>query len=268
VYLSDSEGFDFWSAAKRQRRVLFALMLRNIRTRFGGHGLGYLLAIAWPLAHMLVFFSMFILAGRAAPYGDSILLFIATGTVPFMSFSYLSRFMMTAVLLTRPMLGFPEVKVLDILFASAFLETLAACLVTILMIVIAWFVGVDFMPKDVVQAAFAFGAALLLGLGFGLLNGVLALAFKFWPVVVALEIIVLWLSSGVAFVPDALPAAARNALAYNPVLHVVEWMRSAYYEGYGDLILDRGYPIAYGMGTVLLGLLLERAMRGYLLAHK
>jgi len=243
-------------------------MLHNIRTRFGGHGLGYLLAIAWPLVHMFVILATFTLAARAAPYGDSILLFVGTGTVPFMSFSYLSRFMMMAVLITRPLLAFPEVKILDVLLASALLETLAACLVTLIMIVIAWFVGIDFMPKDIVQAALAFGAALLLGLGFGLFNGVIALAVKFWPVVVALEIIVLWFSSGVAFVPDALPEAARNALAYNPVLHVVEWMRSAYYEGYGDLILDRGYAVAFGMGAVFLGLLLERAMRGYLLAKK
>jgi capsular polysaccharide transport system permease protein len=217
---------------------------------------------------MLAIFSTFILAARAAPYGDSILLFIGTGTVPFMSFSYLSRFMMIAVLITRPLLAFPQVKILDVLLASALLETMAACLVTIIMIVIAWFVGIDFMPKDIVQAALAFGAALLLGLGFGLVNGVLALAVKFWAVVVAVEIMLLWLTSGVVIVPDALPGAARNVLAYNPVLHVVEWMRSAYYEGYGGLILDRGYVIGFGMGAVFLGLLLERAMRGYLLAKR
>jgi capsular polysaccharide transport system permease protein len=268
VYLSDSEGFDLWSAARRQRRVVFALMLRNIRTRFGGHGLGYLLAIGWPIAHMLIFFSTFIIAGRTAPYGDSILLFIATGTVPFMSFSYLSRFMMMAVMITRPLLGFPEVKVLDVLLATALLETLSACLVTILMLVIAWCVGIDFVPKDIVQAAFAFGTAVLLGLGFGLINGVLALAVKFWALVVALEIIVLWVASGIIFVPDALPEMARHILAYNPVLHVVEWMRSAYYEGYGDLVLDRFYPIAFGLGAAFIGLVLERAMRGHLLTQR
>jgi capsular polysaccharide transport system permease protein len=268
VYLSGDETFGLWSAAKRQRRVVFALMLHNIRTRFGGHGLGYLIAIAWPLAHMLAIFASFVLFARAAPYGDSILLFIGTGTVPFMAFSYLGRFMMISVLMTRPLLAFPEVKILDVLLASALLETLAACCVTIIMVVLAWFVGVDFMPKDVLQAAFAFGAALLLGLGFGLVNGVIALAAPFWALVVALTIIVLWLTSGVAIVPDALPEAARNVLAYNPVLHVVEWMRSAYYEGYGDLILDRGYPIAVGIGAVFLGLLLERAMRGHLLARR
>ena len=268
MYLSGSETFGLWSAAKRQRRVVFALMLHNIRTRFGGHGLGYLLAIAWPLAHMLVIFATFIVFARAAPYGDSILLFIGTGTVPFMSFSYLWRFMMMAVLITRPLLAFPEVKILDVLLASALLETLAACLVTIIMIVIAWFVGIDFMPKDIVQAAFAFGAALLLGLGFGLLNGVLALAVKFWAHGRCTRDHRVVDSLGRRICARCLPEAARNILAYNPVLHVVAWMRSAYYEGYGDLILDRGYAIAFGLGAVFLGLLLERAMRGYLLSHR
>jgi capsular polysaccharide transport system permease protein len=268
VYLSSSEGFDLWSAAKRQRRVLFALMLRNIRTRFFGHGLGYLVAIAWPLTHILVVLAMFTLFGRVAPYGDSVVLFIATGAVTFMTFSYLSRFMMLSVLMTRPLLAFPEVKILDVLVASALLETLAACCVTIVMIVLAWFAGVDVMPKDIVQAAYAFGTALLLGLGFGLLNGVIALAVPIWGTIYALAIIIMWATSSVVFVPDALPEGFRNALAYNPVLQTIEWMRSAYYEGYGDLVLDRGYAIGVGVGAVFLGLLLERAMRGYLLARK
>lgn len=176
--------------------------------------------------------------------------------------------MMISVVMSRALFAIPEVKILDVLLASALLETLAACLVTIIMIVLAWFVGIDFLPRDIVQAAFAFGAALLLGLGFGLVNGVLALAFPFWGMIVAVSIILLWLTSGVAIVPDALPEVARNALSYNPVLQVVEWMRSAYYEGYGDHILDRGYVIAFGIGAVFLGLLLERAMRGHLLARR
>jgi capsular polysaccharide transport system permease protein len=268
VYLSNSETFDLWSAAKRQWRVLLALMLHNIRTRFFGHGLGYLIAVAWPLTHILVFVMMFVFTGRAAPYGESIPLFVATGTVPFMIFSYMSRFMVISVIKCRSLLTFPEVKILDILLATALLEALAACCVTIVIILLGWFASIDVMPKDVVEATYAFGAALLLGLGYGLLNGVLALAVPMWVTAYQLVIIVLWISSGVVFVPDALPEPARNALAYNPILQVIEWMRSAYYEGYGDLVLDRTYAIGVGVGTVFLGLLFERAMRGHLLAAR
>jgi capsular polysaccharide transport system permease protein len=49
---------------------------------------------------------------------------------------------------------------------------------------------------------------------------------------------------------------------------VIEWMRSAYYEGYGGLVLDRGYVIGYAVVTIFLGLLLERTIRGHILAHR
>lgn len=241
-------------------------MLRNIRTRFFGNGLGYLVGIAWPLSHILILVAIFTLSGRAAPYGNSTALFIGTGVVPFMTFSYLARLMMLSVMRARPLLAFPEVKVLDVLFATALLEMLAAACVTIVLIIIAWFAGVDVMPRDIVQVAYAFGAALLLGLGFGLMNSVISLAAPAWFTGYALVNILLWLSAGVVFVPDALPNTVREVLSYQPVLQVIEWTRSGYYEGYGNLVLNRAYPIAIGLATIFLGLLLERAMRGHLLA--
>jgi capsular polysaccharide transport system permease protein len=266
MYLSTTEGYDLWSAAKRQRRVLFALMLRNMRTKFLGNGLGYIVAVAWPLTHIVILVAIYSLLGRATPYGDSTALFIATGVVPFQTFNYLSRFTMLSLIRSRPLLSFPEVKVLDMLFASALLEIMSACCVVIAFLVIAWFVGIDAIPKDIVQAAYALGAAMLLGFGFGLLNGVIALAFPPWFTGYSLVSIILWASAGVVFVPDALPEIIRIPLAYHPVLQVIEWMRSAYYEGYGSIMLDRGYAIGFGVVSVFLGLVLERAMRGHVLA--
>ena len=227
-----------------------------------------MVAIAWPLSHILIIVAIYSALGRAVPYGDSAVLFVATGAVPFMVFSYLSRFMMLSVIYARPLLAFPEVKVLDVLLAGALLEVLAAACVTIVLIVLAWAFSVDIMPRDILQAAYAFSATILLGLGFGMLNGVLALAIPMWFTGYALFTIFLWITAGVFFVPDALPSAARELLAYHPVLQVIEWTRAAYYEGYGGLVLNRTYPIAVGLGTLFLGLLLERAMRGHILAAK
>jgi capsular polysaccharide transport system permease protein len=268
VYLSNAETYGLWSAAQRQRRVLHALMLRYIRTRFFGNGLGYLVGIAWPLSHILILVMMFIFAGRTAPYGDSTVLFIATGVVPFMIFSYLARLMMLSVMRARPLLAFPEVKVIDLLLAAALLEMLAAVCVTIVLVVMAWFAGIDVTPRDIVEAAYAFGAAILLGLGFGLVNSVIALAYPAWFTGYALINILLWVTAGVFFVPDALPQVLREIAAYQPVLQVVEWTRSAYYEGYGGVVLDRPYVIGYACVTIFLGLVLERAMRGHLLAAR
>jgi len=82
----------------------------------------------------------------------------------------------------------------------------------------------------------------------------------------ALITILLWGTSGVVFVPDALPEPLRTWASYHPILQTIEWMRSAYYEGYGEGLLDRAYAIEVGVGSLFLGLVLERGTRGHLLA--
>lgn len=78
-------------------RVLQALMLRNIRTRFIGTGLGFLVALSWPLVHMGILLLISMAICRLAPYGDSSAVFFATGLVPYMAFLYISLFMMISV---------------------------------------------------------------------------------------------------------------------------------------------------------------------------
>jgi capsular polysaccharide transport system permease protein len=77
--------------------------------------------------------------------------------------------------------------------------------------------------------------------------------------------IIFWLASGVFFVPDAMPEPARTYLSYVPMLQGVEWMRSAYYQGFGEGILDRGYLISFGVVSLFIGLALERLVRGKML---
>jgi capsular polysaccharide transport system permease protein len=77
--------------------------------------------------------------------------------------------------------------------------------------------------------------------------------------------ILLWMSSGILFVPDALPEVIRTPLSYLPTLQGVEWMRSAYYEGYGSAILDKSYLIAFALCSLCIGLGLERLVRGKLM---
>jgi len=106
---------------------------------------------------------------------------------------------------------------------------------------------------------------MFLGAGFGLINGVIAGLFPFWATLYALFTIVLWIASGVIFVPDSLPETARYWLSFNPALQGVEWMRSAYYEGYGARVLDRAYMLDFSAFTLFLGLLLEHLARGRIL---
>lgn len=253
---------------KRQARVVYALMLRNVRTRFFGHGLGYLVAISWPLVHISIIILLYSYMGRLAPYGESSIVFFATGTIPFMIFSYLSRFMMLSVMATKPLLAFPDVKVIDVLISGAVLEVLSSFTVVIILIACASLLDINFWPRDIVEAYSALGASIMLGIGFGILNGVIALALPLWSTVYVLLTILLWVTSGVVFVTSSLPESLRNIASYYPTLLIVEWSRSAYYDGYGDQILDKYYVIYFALTLIFIGLLLERVVRGYLSSNR
>jgi len=254
-----------FGAALATMRVMQAVMLRDLRTRFFNHGLGFLIAIVFPLAHILILLGLYGFVGRGAPYGDSTAVFFATALAPFMAWNYASRFIMLSMIMNRPLLAFPAVKILDIVFGRAVLETLGACCMVTLLAGLGVLVGLDVAPHDVVEAAAAMGAALLLGLGFGLVSALIATAAPSWVLIYTLYIIASYAMSGIIFLPASLPESWLRVLTWLPTLHLVEWMRVAFFDGYPDHILHRGYVMAWALGSLLFGLALERGIRGRLL---
>lgn len=255
----------FIETLKSHWQVLAALMLRDVKTRFFGSAWGFLLAIAWPLTHIAILLTLNLVTGRLPPYGDSAALWFATGIVPFMVFSYSSRFIMFGLLLNRPLLIFPNVKIMDVLLARAIVELLSAGLVILILVIYFHIQDINYMPVDPVQTFYAMGAVLMLGLGAGIVNAVLAQAIPGWATAYSLSMIALWLTSGIFFIPDNLPEILRYPASFNPVLQNILWVRSSYFEGYGVLTLDRSYALGYGVITLFNGLLLERLVRGRLL---
>lgn len=249
-----------------QARVIGALILRDVKTRFGGNPFNYLLAIGWPLGHIAILLIIYTLAGRVAPYGSSALQFFATGVLPFLIFNYPARFVMLSVAFNAPLLGFPIVTLLDLILARIILEIVSACAVIMIVAATLYCLGVDVMPVDRVQAVAALCATLLLATGVGVLNSLIAKKFVAWQLAFVVFMIALYMASGIIFLPDSLPDWIRDILAWNPLLQAVTWFRSAYYEGYGSLHLDRRYLVIFGLMTLVMGFVLERLSRRWLLS--
>jgi len=253
-------------ALATQGRVIYALMLRDVRTRFFGNGLGFIaISVGWPLVHILLLLTVYTYLGRTTPVGDSLLLFFSSGLMPFMTYSYMSRWIMSGFVMNKPLLAFPIVSITDLLLARALLEMIGSLLMAVSLCTILASLGVDFIPRDIPQACYAWGAVILFGLGMGTINSIIGMAFHGWLIGYSLVIIILYVSSGILFVPDAIPDPYRYWLSFNPVLHAVTWMRSAYYPGYGAIILDKAYLLGWALYSIFAGFLLERLIRGRLL---
>ena len=247
---------------RRTVDVMHALILHDIKSRFFGSGLGQIVMILWPFAHVIVLLAVYYFAHRSNPYGSSLIQYSCVSIMPFIIFNYCGRWTGMASQ-NRSFLQYPIIKPLDLLLGRACLELMSMTIVTVLVIILLLVCGADVMPASPKDAAECVAATFFLAMGFGFLNAPFAFLVPLWTLVMALIIIALWVSSGVAFIVTSLPESLQYPLSFNPLLHCVEWMRSAYYPDYPTSVLDKIYVIKCSIIMMTTGLILMRLLRRF-----
>lgn len=248
--------------------IVLAVILRDIRTRFGRSYLGYLIAIGWPLTHIVgLVVLMGALRNSAPVIGTDNAVFIATGVVPYVLCLYPARLMGYSIENNRALFVFPIVRALDIILSRAIIEFLTAFTVVTLFFLGATIGGIDLVPIDVVGGATAVLGTVYFAISVGILNTIICSIIRFWHIVFIVLMMIAYLTAGIFVIPSTLSEGARQIVWYNPLLHCVEWLRSAYYEGYGDNMLSRSYLMWFATTCLALGLLGERFVRGKLLSQ-
>ena len=255
----------FGVALRRQRQVLHALMLHDIKSRFFGNGLGYVVTILWPTVHIAILLLIYVFNGRSVPYGSSPLLYAATGVAPYIAWNYISRFVCLGVVQNKAFLAYPIIKPLDMMFARLALEMVSIFIITVGLIAVLAVCQVQVVPNDIGAAVAGLMSAVFLGIGFGIFNGVICMIVPLWNIAYVLVLIVFWITAGLAINPETVPEQVGRLLAWNPLLHSIEWVRQAYYADFPAHLLDKRYVLWVAAGALALGLLAERALRRFLL---
>ena len=253
-------------ALQVQARVIGALILRDMRTRFGRSYLGFVIAIGIPLGHLLTLLVSFLVAQRFVPLGTDRNVFPATGILPYMIVLYPARMTMLAIQANKPLLMFPIVTSSDLIIARAILEVLAAFAVFLIFFAMMSIFDPNIIPPDPATAMIAIFATIYFGFSLGYLSAVLYALTQATLFIQIVLLIGLYISSGAFFIPTALPASIQNVLWFNPLLHSVLWLRSAYYENYGANLLSPIYLIGVSTSVLLIGIASERLTRGKILS--
>ena len=249
-----------------QRRILGAVLLQDMRTRFGRSYVSYLIAVAWPLCHILTIMASYLIVSSIAPVGDDPAVFLATGMLPYILCLYPSRQLALALMQNRQLLNIPILRPIHLIAARLALELMTAALVCIIFYTVLMASGVDIWPSNLEIVAEALCATLYLAIGLGVLNVVIVALFgSFAMIAFILLMIGCFLTSGVYIPVRLVPEPMRSIMAYNPLTHLVEWMRSAYFVSYDPSEISKTYVIGFASVTLLLGLLGERFMRNKLL---
>lgn len=244
-----------------QARVIGALILRETRSTFGTSQLGYLWAIFTPAASTAVLALIFSSFDRQPPFGSSFALFFATGVLILEYFKKLASTLMKTFDANRALLTYPLIKEVDALIARYVLISVTYLLIMIIFFSALIFMGLADLPSHPEIMLEAFFVTSLLGFGFGTLNAVLISAWDSWKHIEKVLTRPLFFLSAVFYIPSNLPPEAVAVLKWNPVLHLVEWMRTGYYPNYDSAILDITYPVFVAGVLIFLGLAGERLYR-------
>ncbi|SDA99481.1 ABC transporter permease [Sinorhizobium sp. NFACC03] len=254
-------------ALQRQLNVMHAVIMRDIRSRYFNHGLGFLIVPLFPVAHIAMLLGIYRVTGREAIFGDDMALFFATGLFPALTFTYISRYMSVSVVANKSMLSFPAVHLLDIVLARSFLEFIGIMVSMFVIYVILLSIGSDPIPRSPATALLALLSTIVLSIGVGIVVSVISAMLPMFPMGYALSMIVVYLSSGAPIYLHGFPEEVVYYCSFNPVFHAVEWMRSAYYLGYPTADLDKTYLMMWGFGSVAVGLLMERYLKQMILSN-
>lgn len=243
-------------------RVVHAVMLREMRTRFARSRLGYMWAILEPLSHLLTLGSVFSILNHAPPpIGDSLFLYYLTGLLPYLMFSHVSNEVMGALAANGSVLQLPSVRRTDVLAARGILHLGTEIVVGVVAFSAAALLGEQGMPHDPLMVAEAVALLWGLAMGVGAVNLVVSEFIPSWETFYASLVRLMYFSSGIYYSPMSMPDWIRDILVWNPVLQGIELFRSGFYSQYEPHWLAPGYLAAWSLGALVLGLSLERAAR-------
>lgn len=226
-----------------QRRVLGALLIRELLTRYGRHNIGFLWLFVEPMLFTLGVTALWTATKSAHGSDLPIVAFALTGYSSVLLWRNMPGRCIGALEANLSLLYHRNVRALDIYAARIGIEFAGA---TVSFLVLASvFILMDWLspPEDVLVVAGGwlliawFGAALAITLG--ALSHEYELIDKLWHPASYL----LFPLSGAAFLVSSLPPAARDVVLWIPMVHGVEIIREGFFGSKIRAIYDVGYVV-------------------------
>jgi capsular polysaccharide transport system permease protein len=253
-----SSEISFLKALAVQRRVLGALLMREVITRFGRENLGVLWLIGEPMLFTLGVAALWSAAGMNHGSNVPIVPFAITGYSSVLMWRNSVGRCNSAIQQNLSLLYHRNVQVIDVFITRILLEVAGA---TASFVVLSlFFIAIEWIapPTDLLLVVSGwlmltwFGASLSLVIGAA--TAYSELVERIWHPTAYL----LFPLSGAAFMVEWLTPGAREVVLLLPMVHGVEMIREGYFGGVVRTHYDVGYMALCCLGLTFLGLYLVR----------
>jgi capsular polysaccharide transport system permease protein len=240
---------------RMRAKIIGALILRELHTRFGRENFGYL----W------IFLEPILLAAAVAALHGNYQLPISGGVqpIPFALSGYILFIMFRSVVsraetlleANRPLLYHRPISLFDMLLARSLLELVSTYTVLFLLLTAAWLLGFGEPVFDPLLVMLAIFLMAWLCLGMAMLVMALSHQSAFFGRLIHPLLYLTLPISGAFYILEWLPAPVRHWASYVPTVHIFELMREGQFAHFESVGLDVVYPVICSAVLMLLGYL-------------
>jgi capsular polysaccharide transport system permease protein len=252
-----------------KKSVIFALVLREARSRFGDRRMGASWTLIEPICHLLIFSVLFSLIRGRTVIGIDFPVFVLVGLAPFLLFRNIAMRLMNSPKENRALFAYKQIKPLDTYVARVLVEfCISASVYAILVFGFAWY-GFDMSIKSPIEWMLITLLGVLFAFGLGMLLSLIAHAMPSSTMFIRMMFFPLYFMSGVLIPAAYLPQAMLPLLLLNPFLHLMELIRAEIFSHYVSVDgISLHYVIASTLVLLFVSLGTYRVRRLHLISTK
>jgi len=235
-----------------------ALFLREALTRLSAERAAWLWLLLEPIGHVAVLMILFSTIRKRMAPGVDFALFFALGILGFNLFRNAALRSMNAISANAALFAYRQCKPVDAVMVRILLEGVIQSFVAVVILIGSSFFGFEVVPGDPLQVMTAWMLLWMFGAGVGFMLSVGVTLIPEIGKVVELVVTPLYFLSGVIFLPSMAPAALRDLILLNPILHGLEALREPFFPEY-QIVQGANlyYLAAFAALSLFIGLLLH-----------
>ena len=241
-------------SASIQGRVIHALLMREILTRYGRHNIGFLWLFVEPMLFTTGVTTLWTLTKSVHGSNLPIVAFALSGYSAVLLWRNMPSRCIGAIEPNLALMFHRNVRVIDIFLARLLLEGGGATISFATLSVVYIYIGWLDPPVDILTVAVGWVLIAWFGASLAIFLGALAerteVIEKIWHPISYLAFPL----SGAAFLVDALPPVAQQYILYVPMVNGVEIVREGYFGGRIHAHYDLAYLISCCVVLTLLAL--------------
>lgn len=244
-----------------QGRVIGAVLMRELHTRFGRDNIGYLWMFVEPMLLAAAISGVHLAVHARLPYGMDIVPFYLAGYTPFLMFRQIVNRAPATIESNRTLLYHRQISLFDLLLSRALLDLVGTSLALFTLMAATTAIGLGELP-DRPLLVFA-GLLLMFWLSFGF-SLPLAAAAELSSTVDRLThpaTYIMMPLSGVFFLIEQVPPSYRDILVWGPIIHITQLIRMGQYGNFNSVYVDIPYVVMWCVVLTFVGMIALRWVR-------